>query len=62
MTEGPGKNEVTHGSGQIDENVRKFVGSRSTEWTSKLSQVKGQVRKKIGEPRDTRRFADGRTR
>ncbi len=62
MTQDRVGGESNQGQGKIEGQVGKFVGSRSTEWTAKLNQVNRKVQERIGEVKDTRRFADGRTR
>lgn len=62
MTEDRVEGKFNQGNGKVEEQVGKFIGSRSTEWSGKLHQVKGKVQEKIGAAKDTRRFADGRTR
>lgn len=62
MADNSADGKATQATGQTNERATKFIGTRSTEWTSKLSQVRGNVQKKVAGHQDTRRFADGRTR
>ncbi|MBI3747130.1 MAG: CsbD family protein [Chloroflexi bacterium] len=62
MTQERVEGKVTQGKGKVKEEVGKFLGDRSSQWSGKLDQVKGKVQEKIGEAKSTRRFADGRTR
>jgi uncharacterized protein YjbJ (UPF0337 family) len=54
--------KVKQGKGKAKQEVGKLLGDRSTEWSGVVDQVEGNVQEKIGEVKDTRRFADGRVR
>jgi uncharacterized protein YjbJ (UPF0337 family) len=62
MSKDRAQGKINQGVGKAKEEVGKLLGDRSTEWSGKLDQVKGKVQEKLGEARDTRRFADGRVR
>jgi len=62
MTQERAQGKYNKGKGKVKEELGKLIGDRSTEWSGKLDQVKGDVQEKLGQARDTRRFADGRVR
>ena len=62
MSQDRAQGKVNQGKGKAKEELGKLLGDRSTEWSGVLDQVKGKVQEKIGDVKDTRRFADGRVR
>jgi len=62
MTQDRVEGKVLQGEGKVKEEVGKFLGDRSSQWSGKLDQVKGKVKEKMGEAKSTQRFSDGRTR
>jgi uncharacterized protein YjbJ (UPF0337 family) len=54
--------KVKQGKGKAKQGLGKLLGDRSTEWSGIADQVEGNVQEKIGEVKDSRRFADGRVR
>lgn len=61
MSEDRADGEIGHAQDK-DRAPGRLLADRSSHWQGKSAPANGSVRAKDGEVKDTRRFADGRTR